>query len=62
MVTRIAVVDHDPLFLTLLQEAVSADGYEVQRLFVGIGANDGAADVSIGSPPLQPPYPTTSLC
>lgn len=40
MATRIAVVDHDPAFLTLLQEVLSADGYEVQRLYIGIGAHE----------------------
>jgi len=40
MATRIAVVNHDPTFLTLLQEVLSADGYEVRCLFVGIGAHE----------------------
>ncbi len=40
MATRIAVVNHDPTFLTLLQEVLSADGYEVRRIFVGIGAHE----------------------
>jgi len=40
MATRSPVVNHDSLVLTLLPEAVSADGYEVRRLYVGIGTHE----------------------
>jgi len=40
MATRSPVVNHDSLVLALLPEAVSADGYEVRRLYVGIDTHE----------------------
>ncbi len=61
MATRSAVVVHDPMFLTLLQEAISADGYEVRRLFVGIGAHEIVRDVHPAAPLLDIPRDDPAL-